>query len=268
MSEPDSHRPPKRQIEREFGVPIAGEILPTPAWTQTALKELPDGPIDFPALFGREAPVMLDLGCGNARYTLHSAVWRPTWDHLATDILPVVIRYAIRRGNQRGLKNVRFHTIGARELLERHIGPHTVQEVHCYHPQPYYLPHEMRRRLINPEFLRLVHRALKPGGLFVIQTDHPAYWEYMFQIIPEFFTLTPHPGRWADAPKGRTRREIIALRAELPIFRATAVPRADLTDEALDELVSKLPKPLFNADRNLDPRLARVDHLERRSSRD
>src|SRR5213079_359724 len=94
----------RRQIEREFGVPIAGEILEPTQWTQTALKKLPEqGLLDLEALFGRKAPLVVDLGCGNGRYLLGSAVWRPQLDHLGIDPLPVVIRYATRRGNQRGL---------------------------------------------------------------------------------------------------------------------------------------------------------------------
>src|SRR5437870_10367637 len=109
----------RRQIEREFGVPIAGEILDPSQWSQTALKKLPQtGPLDWEQLFSRKAPVVLDLGCGNGRFLLGSAVWRPDHDHLGLDVLPVVIRYATRRGNQRGLKNLRFAVCGAREFLQ------------------------------------------------------------------------------------------------------------------------------------------------------
>src|SRR5690242_3156062 len=100
-----------RHIEREFGVPIAGEILEESAWTQTALKRLPEGLFDWPALFGRSAPIVLDLGCGNARFLIGSAVWRPGHDHLGVDILPLVVRYATRRANQRGLANIRLAVV-------------------------------------------------------------------------------------------------------------------------------------------------------------
>ena len=166
---------PRRQIEREFGVPVPGEIQPMALWTNTALKTLPPpGPLDFQAIFGRDAPVMLDIGCGNARSTLASAVWRPLVDHLSTDVLPVVIRYATRRANQRGLANVKFAVIGGRELLADYIAPQSVAEIHVYHPQPFYDPKLIHKRLITPEFVALVHRSLAPGGLFVLQTDSPA----------------------------------------------------------------------------------------------
>src|SRR5882724_9498880 len=129
VNSPGSHK-----IEKEFGVPIPGEILDPAQWAKTALKKVPEGIIDFGALFGRQAPLILDLGCGNGRFSLASAVERPDFDHLAVDILPVVIRYATRRGNQRGLANIRFAVIGGRELLADRIASASVAEVHCYHP--------------------------------------------------------------------------------------------------------------------------------------
>src|SRR5207248_8184667 len=165
-----------RRIEREFGVPVAGEILPPEQWTHTALKKLPpltptplpagergasktplpagergasktplpagergrgEGSLDWPALFGRSAPVVIDIGCGNGRFLIGSAVWRPDHDHLGVDVLPVVIRYATRRANQRGLPNIRFAVCDGRQFLGRFVKPGSVAEIHCYHPQPY-----------------------------------------------------------------------------------------------------------------------------------
>lgn len=252
----DRHR---RQIEREFGVPVPGEILPSDQWTQTALKKLPPpGPLDFARMFGRESPVMLDIGCGNGRSTLASAVWRTGVDHFSSDVLPVVIRYATRRANQRGLTNVRFAVIGGRELLADYIAAQSIAEIHVYHPQPYYEPDEVHRRLITPEFISLAHRALAPGGLFVLQTDNPGYWKYMQQIVPLFFEWTVHADRWPDAPKGRTRREIIALRQSLPVFRGTGHPRTEISPEQVAQIAASLPPPTFDADR----RLRDLDRLE------
>jgi len=109
---------------------------------------------------------------------------RPEYNHFAVDILPVVVRYATRRANQRGLSNVRVAVIGGRELLRDYVAAGTVTEIHCYHPQPYYEPREIGLRLITPEFLALVHRSLVPGGLFIVQTDNPAYARYMRLVLP------------------------------------------------------------------------------------
>src|SRR5262245_58204979 len=171
--------------EREFGVPIPGKILDPALWTKTALKKLPaDGPLDFTALFGRTAPLVIDLGCGNGRYLLGSALARLDYDHLGIDILPMVLRYATRRGNQRGLSNLRFAAVDAQRLVSQYCPTGAIREIHCYHPQPYYEPRDTPKRLITPTFLARVHEVLEPGGLFVVQTDNAGYWEYMKQVLP------------------------------------------------------------------------------------
>jgi tRNA (guanine-N7-)-methyltransferase len=249
----------RRQIEREFGVPIAGEILEPAQWTQTALKKLPDvGPLDLPFLFGRSAPLVVDLGCGNGRFLLGSAVWRPERDHLGVDVLPVVIRYATRRGNQRGLTNLRFAVCDGKRFVENYLLPHSTSEIHCYHPQPYYDPAQVHRRLITPGFLALVHRALVSGGEFFVQTDNPGYWKYIRQVVPVFFDFVERDQPWPDAPKGRTRREIIALRRGLPVFRGSGKAKVDLSEMEAVKLAESLPGPVFDADR----RLRELDEVE------
>ncbi len=89
-------------------------------------------------LFGRQAPIVVDLGCGNGRFLIGSAVWRPDHDHLGVDVLPLVLRYATRRGNQRGLANLRFAACDGLTLVRDYLAPGSVRELHCYHPQPYY----------------------------------------------------------------------------------------------------------------------------------
>jgi tRNA (guanine-N7-)-methyltransferase len=248
----------RRQIEREFGVPIAGQILAPEQWTQTALKRLPAGHLNWQEVFDRPAPVVLDLGCGNGRYLIGSAVWRPTHVHLGLDILPVVIRYATRRGNQRGLTNLRFAVGGAKEFLRMHVAPGSVSEIHCYHPQPYYDPAQVNRRLMTPEFLALVYCSLSPDGTFFVQTDNPGYWKYLTKVMPVFFDFQERQGTWPDAPKGRTRREIIALRRGLPVYRGSGIPRNLSSPDEARKLAETLPPPLFSADRQL----RHLDELE------
>jgi tRNA (guanine-N7-)-methyltransferase len=199
------------------------------------------------------------LGCGNGRFLIGSAVWRPGHDHLGLDILPVVIRYATRRANQRGLNNIRFAVGHAGTLLEHHIAPCSAREIHCYHPQPYYDPAQVHRRLITPDFVALVHRSLEPEALFFIQTDNPGYWRYIRAVVPLFFNFHDQEKPWPDAPKGRTRREIIALRRGLPVFRGWGSVRPGLSETEALQLARSLPAPTFDASRHL----RELDRLER-----
>lgn len=238
------------QIEREFGVPFPGYILPEERWARTALKNLPrQGPINWSTIFGRTAPLVFDLGCGNGRFIIGSAFARPDFDHVGLDALPLVIRYATRRANQRGLKNIRLAVRGAFEFLQDLITPRSVREIHLYHPQPFHDSEKAERRLVTPAFLALVHRSLEPGGMLVIQTDNPAYWKYMRGTVPYFCEFHDHPGAWPDAPLGRTRREIIARSQGLKIFRGWGTPLANLDQDHLDGLVAGLPLPHFDTGR-------------------
>jgi tRNA (guanine-N7-)-methyltransferase len=246
--------------EHEFGVPIPGDILPPEKWAKTALKRLPaDGPLSWADLFGRAAPIVADLGCGNGRFLLSSALARPDHDHIGIDILPMVLRYATRRGNQRGLSNLRFAAIDGQNFLAKYVAPASLAEIHCYHPQPFHDRREAYRRLLAPEFLALVHRSLMAGGLFFFQTDNRPYGEYMKQVTPAFFEFHEQNGPWPDARRGRTRREIIALRRRLPIFRGWGKARTNLTADQMGDLIGSLPRPDFDA----GPPNADADRLER-----
>jgi len=246
-------------VEREFGVPIPGEILEPTRWAKTALKKLPpEGPLDVSALFGRPAPLIVDLGCGNGRFLISSALARPEHHHIGIDILPLVLRYATRRANQRGLHNVRLAAIDAQRFLSVYLAPASVREIHCYHPQPFHNPHEANRRLLTPAFLADVHRVLEPGGLFFVQTDNVPYWKYLKEIVPTSFDFHEQTARWPDAPKGRTRREILALSRGYPVYRGWGVRKEDVN---IATLAAKLPLPTFDA----GPRRKDLDQLERES---
>ncbi len=235
-------------IEYELGVPIPGEILPPDRWARTAIKRLPEtGPLDWPSIFGRSAPLVLDLGCGNGRSTLCSAVARSDHDHVGVDILPVVIRYATRRANQRGLHNVRFVVKDAETFLARYVADGAAAEVHLYHPQPYHDAREAHRRVLTPDFLADVHRVLAPGGRLFVQTDNPDYFAYMNRVLPHLFHWQKRPEPWPDAPEGRTRREILARSRGFAIFRGEATHRDDLSPADALAIAAKLPRPRFRS---------------------
>src|ERR1051325_5744577 len=174
-------------VERELGIPIPGKVLEPAQWTRTALKKLPDrGPLDFAGIFGRSAPIVIDLGCGNGRFLIGSALRRPDCDHVGIDILPMVLRYATRRANQRGFKNICFAAIDAQRFVAEYLPPSGVREVHCYHPQPFPNLRDAHKRLLTPAFLAQVHGILENDGKFFVQTDNAAYWSYMKLVLPAF----------------------------------------------------------------------------------
>ncbi len=249
-------------IEYEMGIPVPGKILPAEQWAKTAIKKLPlQGPLDFQAIFGRSAPLVLDLGCGNGRFVLSSAVRRRDVDHLGLDILPMVIRYATRRGNQRGLHNARFAVCGAFQFLEHYVAPESISEIHIYHPQPYHSPHDRKLRLLTPDFLGIVHRVLQADGKLYLQTDNVAYWKYLQSVVPKIFDWTERESPWEDDgkidPYGRSRRESIAIEKGLPIFRSESKRRGTWSSEDLQSVIESLPLPTFAASDEKSPEAKR-----------
>lgn len=242
-------------VESEFGVPFAGTILPAEQWARTALKRLPDsGPVDFVELFGRDAPRVLDIGCGNGRFLIASAVRRPEMDHVGIDSLPMVIRYATRRANMRGLSNCRLAVCDGTRFLTRYCARSSFQEIHVIHPQPFPDPRESGQRLFQHEFLWSIHQALQPGGKLFVQTDNAAYWKYLQTVLPAITHWHEQTGPWPEDPQGRSRREIVAIHKGLTIFRGWGERLDALTRPEFDEVCQSLPQPNFNARHNRNPR--------------
>ena len=227
--------------EYELGVLFPGRILPGSQWTRTGFRD-PGHVFDWDSVFGRSAPRVVDLGCGNGRYLIGSAVARPTHDHLGIDLVQVAIDHAARRANRRGLSNVRFLTADAAVWLFERLMPDSVDEIHVYHPQPYYEVSAVSRRMLTPEFLDRAWRVLRKKGLLVLQTDNKAYWTYLKEAVTKHFEPRLHPDPWPDAPEGRTRREIQARQKGLAIWRMLACRREE-------PLARMGPRPDFDANR-------------------
>lgn len=237
------------QFEYEFGIPISGAIVPKTQWTQCALKRIPEKtPVDWDEVFGRKAPLVVDIGCGNGRYTIASAILRPECNHLAIDSLPAVIRYGTRRANQRGLSHVRFAVVDGWRFLTSLCAPESIAEIHIYHPQPYADPTASSRRMLTPEFIGWMHRSLTPEGKIFLQTDRKAYWDYLNSNLPGLFDWNQLDGDWADEPEFRSRREILSRKQGLTIYRGFGVRRTGIAPEEFDRIVGSMSQPNFAID--------------------
>jgi tRNA (guanine-N7-)-methyltransferase len=240
--------PSERDFDRESDLP--GEVLPHENWTRTRVGLGDPGQLfDWDAAFGRRAKRMVDLGCGNGRYLLISGFARPEFDHLGVELVPPAVRLGSLRAGQRGLVNVKFAWGDASEFITTRTTPGSIDEVHLYHPQPYYDRDKVPRRQLTPRTILAIWRALVPGGLFVFQTDNPEYWRYAHENVAQLFQWTPHKGPWADAADGRTLRERVARAQGLEIFRVEA-RRIELDEAEAERRSRGMMEPDFDANKD------------------
>lgn len=176
---------------------------------------------DWTRVFGREAPRVIDVGSGTGRFVIESAAARPDRDHLGIESIDALVTKAAEEAKRRGLVNARFVAGDAAEWLTR-LDPDSIDEIHVYHPQPYYDPGQVPLEPLTPEFFERAWTVLRADGFLVLQTDNAKYGRHLLEVLRSHFDPAVQPGPWPDAPEGRTQREILARRKGLPILRVVA----------------------------------------------
>jgi tRNA (guanine-N7-)-methyltransferase len=208
---PKSHRPIRSFVRRE------GRITPAQA---RALKELwprygveaGDTPLDFTALFGRRAPVHVEIGFGNGAALAAMAAAHPQNNYLGIEVHRPGVGALLRRIEAEGLANVRVACTDAKEFLERQIPENSLSAVYVFFPDPWHKKRHHKRRLIQPEFVALLAQTLRPDGLLHLATDWEDYARHMLQALtadPGFENLSPD-GAFVPRPAERppTRFEL------------------------------------------------------------
>jgi tRNA (guanine-N7-)-methyltransferase len=137
---------------------------------------------DFAAAFGREAPLVLEIGFGNGEQLLFAAQNEPDRNHLGIEVHAPGVGRLLHGAAQQGATNLRVYCHDAVEVLHHDIGEGALDEVRIYFPDPWHKKRHHKRRLVQPAFVALLARALKPGGLLHLATDWEGYARQMLEV--------------------------------------------------------------------------------------
>src|SRR5947209_15755071 len=133
-------------------------------------------PLEFGALFSRTAPLEVDLGCGEGSFLAAIAAANPTRNFIGIERQPGRVRSASRKLEQRGLENARALAFEISDVVAELLPPASVTTFYLMFPDPWPKRRHASRRVVSESFLAGVTRALVPGGLLNIATDHSAYF--------------------------------------------------------------------------------------------
>jgi tRNA (guanine-N7-)-methyltransferase len=151
--------------------------------------------IDWLEIFGKEGPVEIEVGIGKGRFLLAAAEARPGVLHLGIEYANKYLRIAETRALRRGLENIRFVRVDARELVHRSIPSGSVSAYYVFYPDPWPKTRHRKRRFLQQETANHLARTLEAGGMLHVATDHEEYWESIeplfddhprFERLPEF----------------------------------------------------------------------------------
>jgi tRNA (guanine-N7-)-methyltransferase len=180
----------------------------TPA-QQRALDELlpiyqvPPGCADLRQCFETEAPLVVEIGCGNGQALAWMAANEAHKHFIGIEVHEPGIGRLLRSIEEGGLQNVRVAMRDAVEVLRDQAAASSLDEVRIYFPDPWHKKRHHKRRLIQPPFLELISERLKPGGLLHLATDWRPYAESMLEALAEVPALINQGSPWIERPSWR-----------------------------------------------------------------
>ena len=148
--------------------------------------------LDPRQVFGRTAPLVLEIGSGMGETTAKLARERPETDFIAVEVHGPGVGSLLKLIEREQLKNLRVIRHDALEVLEHMIADGALAAIHLFFPDPWPKKRHHKRRLVQPAFAALAARKLAPGGVLHVATD----WEdYAAQIVE---VLMAEPGLRRD----------------------------------------------------------------------
>lgn len=156
----------------------------------------PSADYDFSEVFGRSAPLIVEIGFGSGDSLAQTAAANPDKDYIGIEVHRPGVGHLMLLVEQQGLTNVRIYCHDAMEIIEHKIPNDSVAGVHLFFPDPWPKKKHHKRRIVRPSFIELLTRKLRPDGYFHAATDWENYAEHMLEV------LSAATGLENDSPTG------------------------------------------------------------------
>jgi tRNA (guanine-N7-)-methyltransferase len=170
-------------------------MAPAPAKIADQAEIIPANffaPLDFESIYGRIAPVEVDLGCGDGSYLVAAAGANPARNFLGIERMAGRVRSACRKIELGDVNNARILRCEISYAVGQMLPAKSVNVFHLMFPDPWPKRRHAPRRVVTESFLTLLHRALAPQGTVRIATDETDYFREIERLSfrsPEFVAI-------------------------------------------------------------------------------
>ena len=144
-----------------------------------------DGRLDLRAVFGRDAPRVLDIGFGDGEALVTNALNNPAVDYLGVEVHEPGIGHLLLLLEHAGVGNVRVIARDAAEVVPQLIADSSFDGVDLLFPDPWPKKRHHKRRLVQPPFVGEIARVLKPGGFLHVATDWADYARHTREVLAQ-----------------------------------------------------------------------------------
>ena len=160
-----------------------------------------DALLDMQAIFGRDAPVVLEIGFGNGDTLVQQATQHPEWNFIGIEVHEPGVGHCLLKARDADISNLRVIMHDAIEVLHTQIPTQSVHRVNLYFPDPWPKKRHHKRRIFNDAFLKLVADRLEDGGMLHVATDWANYAEHIDETLEQSdrFTCADRRHRVRDA---------------------------------------------------------------------
>lgn len=198
------HRPIRSFVLRQGRITEGQQRAFDELWPVYGLAP-PQVELDLLGLFGNSHPITLEIGFGNGEALAQAALRHPEYNYLGIEVHGPGVGHLLLTLAQQESRNTRILQTDAMELLRHHLPAASLAEVLLWFPDPWPKQRHHKRRIVQPEFAQLIHRALQPGGMLHMATDWEDYARQMLAVLSaaEGFINQAGAGNYSPRPSGR-----------------------------------------------------------------